>query len=230
MKELKVIAFDADDTLWANEPYFEKAENAFCEMMEDYLSHHAARRELMNTEIGNLPLYGYGVKAFTLSMIETASNITDGNISGQVIKRCIEIGKTMLQEPIELIDGIEDVLQRIQAAFRIVVVTKGDLLDQERKLARSGLEKYFHHIEIVSDKRESDYEKIIKRLDIQPNEFLMIGNSLKSDVIPVLNLGGFGVHVPYHTTWVHEQVDHQVEHPNFRQVDSVCELPSLLLG
>lgn len=228
MKDLKVVAFDADDTLWINEPYFEKAENAFCDMMEDFLSHHAARRELMNTEIGNLKLYGYGVKAFTLSMIEAANRITDGNISGRVIERCIEIGKTMLQEPIVLIDGIEGVLASVQESHRLVVVTKGDLLDQERKLARSGLEKYFHHIEIVSDKQEEDYQKIIRRLDIEPHEFLMIGNSLKSDVIPVLNLGGFGVHLPFHTTWVHEQVDHKVEHPNFRQVESVRELPELL--
>ena len=229
MEEVKVVAFDADDTLWVNEPFFQKAEQAFCEMMEDYLPQHTARRELLKTEIGNLPLYGYGVKAFTLSMIETAIKIADNNLNSQAVARCLEIGQTMLQEPVEIIEGIEDVLRQLSGKFRLVVVTKGDLLDQERKLARSGLEKYFHHIEIVSDKQERDYEKIINRLDIVPAQFLMLGNSLKSDVMPVLSLGGFGVHVPFHTTWEHEQIEHQIDHPNFRQLGSAKEILELLL-
>ncbi|MEO0471153.1 MAG: HAD family hydrolase [Bacteroidota bacterium] len=230
MQDLKVIAFDADDTLWVNEPYFQKAEKAFCDMLEDFLPHHSVGRELLTIEIANLPLYGYGVKAFTLSMIETAIRISDGNIGTEVVDKCIEIGKTMLDEPIVLIDGIEDVLQDVRGKYRLVMLTKGDLLDQERKLAKSGLERYFHHTEIVSDKKEADYDKIIRRLDIEPQQFLMIGNSLKSDVIPVLNLGGFGFHVPFHTTWAHERVEVKVEHPNFRQLQSIKEVPGMLGG
>lgn len=230
MKEtLQVIAFDADDTLWVNEPFFREIEEKFCNMLEDYLPHHSVSRELLRIEIDNLVYYGYGVKSFILSMIETAIQVSDGTISNKVIEKIMTLGKELLSRPIELLDGVEEVLQTLQGKYRLVMATKGDLLDQEKKLIKSGLAKYFHHIEIVSDKKEPEYQKLIKHLDIQPQEFLMVGNSLKSDIIPVLNIGGYGFHVPYHTTWEHEKVDINIEHPNFRQLARIAEVLKYLI-
>jgi putative hydrolase of the HAD superfamily len=155
MNKLKVIAFDADDTLWVNEPYFQEVENKFCEMMEDYHPQHTISRELLKIEIANLSLYGYGVKGYILSMIEAALHISGKTISIEAIEKILDLGKEMLEKPIELLDGVEEVLQQLQGKYRLVVATKGDLLDQERKLKKSGLEKYFHHIEIMSDKEGS---------------------------------------------------------------------------
>lgn len=227
---IKVIAFDADDTLWINEPYFQETERRFCELLEDYLPQHTVARELLQTEIANLRLYGYGVKSFMLSMIETAITISEGTIGLSVIEKIIAEGKAMLDHPIELLDGIETLLSQLKGRYRLVVATKGDLLDQERKLKKSGLAPFFHHIEIMSDKQEADYLKLLRHLDIQPDEFMMIGNSLKSDVLPVLNIGGHGCHVPYHTTWEHEKIDIQVEHPNFRRVEKVSEILEISEG
>ena len=221
---IKVIAFDADDTLWINEPYFYETERHFCRLLEDYLPHHTVSRELLQVEIQNLSLYGYGIKSFMLSMIETALNVSNKTITLDAIEKIIELGKDLLAKPIELIDGVEEVLIQLKKKYRLVVATKGDLLDQERKLKNSGIEHYFHHIEIMSDKQEKDYLKLIRHLDIQPQEFLMIGNSLKSDVLPVLAIGGHGYHIPYHTTWAHEQVEHTIEHPNFKQLTSIQEI------
>jgi putative hydrolase of the HAD superfamily len=227
--DIKVIAFDADDTLWINEPYFQETENKFCALLEDYLPHHTLAKELFKTEIQNLPLYGYGVKGFMLSMIETALRVSNNTLNIEVLEKAILFGKELLEKQIEILEGVEDVLKALKGRYRLVVATKGDLLDQERKLKKSGLEHYFHHIEIMSDKQESDYLKLIKHLDIQPADFLMIGNSLKSDVLPVLSIGGHAVHIPYHTTWAHEQVEHNVDHVNFRRVNHIAEiLPSLL--
>lgn len=225
---LKVIAFDADDTLWDNEAYFLEAENKFCELMEDYLPRHTVSRELLQTEIKNISLYGYGIKAFILSMIETAIRISDKTINVSVIEKIIGFGQELLEKPVHLIDGVEDVLSELKSRYRLVMATKGDLLDQERKLKKSGLASYFHHIEIMSEKKEEDYQKLIRHLDIKPAEFLMIGNSIKPDVLPVLNIGGHGFHVPYHTTWGHEKVDIQLEHPKFRQLTTIKGLLNLI--
>ena len=222
--EIKVVAFDADDTLWINEPYFKETEELFCDLLEDYLPRHTLAKELFKTEIQNLPLYGYGIKGFMLSMIETALRITDNTLNIAVIEKALQYGKDLLEKPIEILEGVEDVLIALKGKYRLVVATKGDLLDQERKLKKSGLEHYFHHIEIMSDKQESDYLKLIKHLDIKPAEFLMMGNSLKSDVLPVLAIGGHAVHIPYHTTWAHETVEHKVEHVNFKQVHHMNEV------
>ena len=223
---LKVIAFDADDTLWDNEAYFLEAENKFCELMEDYLPRHTVSRELLQTEIKNISLYG--IKAFILSMIETAIRISDKTINVSVIEKIIGFGQELLEKPVHLIDGVEDVLSEVKGRYRLMMATKGDLLDQERKLKKSGLASYFHHIEIMSEKKEEDYQKLIRHLDIKPTEFLMIGNSIKSDVLPVLNIGGHGFHVPYHTTWAHEKVDIQLEHPKFRQLTTIKGLLNLI--
>jgi putative hydrolase of the HAD superfamily len=229
MQHLKVIAFDADDTLWVNEPYFQATEQKFCALLEDYLPQHHLSQELFKVEMQNLPLYGYGAKAFMLSMVETALRVTENTLPPAAIEKIIGYGKELLAQPIELLDGVTEVLEALKGRYRLVVATKGDLLDQERKLIKSGLEGHFHHIEIMSDKQEKDYRKLIRHLDIQPSEFMMLGNSLKSDVLPVLAIGGHGVHVPYHTTWEHERIDVQVDHPNFLQIESLTQvLPYLL--
>jgi putative hydrolase of the HAD superfamily len=228
MKNIKVLAFDADDTLWENEPYFREVEERFAELMEDYLPRHTTLRELLKTEIDNIDLYGYGIKAFILSMIETAMRISDKTIPVSAIEKIVALGREMLNKPVILLPDVEDVLKRVQGKYRLVLATKGDLLDQERKLKKSGLEKYFHHIEIMSEKKEADYAKLIRHLDIQPNEFAMIGNSIKSDVLPVLNLGGVGIHVPFHTTWAHEHVEAEIKHEKFFQVETLREVPNLL--
>jgi putative hydrolase of the HAD superfamily len=227
---IKVIAFDADDTLWINEPYFQETEKEFCQLFENYLPQHTVARELLQTEIQNLSLYGYGIKGFMLSMIETALKISNKTVSVEAIDKIIGYGKALLARPIELLDGVEEVLTALKGNYRLVVATKGDLLDQERKLKKSGLEHYFHHIEIMSEKGEADYRKLIKHLDIQAEEFVMIGNSLKSDVLPVLNIGGHGVHVPYYVTWAHEHIEHHIEHENFRQVQQIREVVPFLLS
>ena len=221
---ITTIAFDADDTLWINEPYFQEAEEQFCVLLEDYLPQHSVSQELFKTEMKNLHLYGYGVKGFMLCMIETVSRVSDCTASMQLIDRTIEIGQELLQKPIELLEGVTQTLDALKGKYRLVVATKGDLLDQERKLKNSGLQDYFHHIEIMSDKKESDYQKLLKHLDCKPEQFLMLGNSIKSDVLPVLEIGGFAAHIPYHVTWSHEQHEHHLEHDNFMELTSIDEV------
>ena len=205
-KNIKVIAFDADDTLWVNETYFREAEHQFAKLLAKYETENKIDQELFRKEIENLKLYGYGIKGFVLSMIECALELSNYKISQKTIKKILNIGKEMLEKPIELLDGIEEVLQYLGEKYKLIVATKGDLLDQERKLEKSNLLKYFHHIEVMSDKKEKDYIKLIKHLDINPSELLMIGNSLKSDVLPLIEIGASAIHVPFHTTWVHEEV------------------------
>jgi putative hydrolase of the HAD superfamily len=225
---IQVIAFDADDTLWVNEPFFREAEEKFASLLEDFMPQHAIMKELYRTEIDNLKLYGYGIKGFMLSMIETALRISDHKVPITLIDKVIRIGQEMLEKPVELLPGVEDVLQALNGDYRMVLATKGDLVDQERKLRKSGLEKHFHHIEIMSEKRVEDYEKLVKRLDVHPSEFLMLGNSIKSDILPVLELGGHGIHIPFHTTWIHEQVDHVVEHERFSEVGNIAQAAELI--
>lgn len=224
MDKIKIIAFDADDTLWVNEPLFQKTESQFCNLLEDFLPHHTISRELLKTEIQNLTLYGYGTKSFMLSMIETALHVSNKTIGVDLIERILELGKAQLDAPVEILEGVSSVLEQLQGKYKLVMATKGDLLEQERKLNKSGLEKFFHHVEIVSEKKESEYQRIVRHLDIKPENFLMIGNSLKSDIIPVLNIGGHGFHVPYHTTWELEKVDINLEHPHFRQLQNIQEV------
>ncbi|AZA50427.1 HAD family hydrolase [Chryseobacterium carnipullorum] len=221
---ITTIAFDADDTLWINEPYFQEAEKEFCVLLEDYLPQHSVSQELFKTEMQNLHLYGYGVKGFMLCMIETVSRVSGGTASMQLINRTIEIGQELLQKPIELLDGVTETLDALKGKYRLVVATKGDLLDQERKLKNSGLQEYFHHIEIMSDKKENDYQKLLKHLDCRPEHFLMLGNSIKSDILPVLEIGGFAAHIPYHVTWSHEQHESNLEHENFMELKSIDEV------
>jgi putative hydrolase of the HAD superfamily len=230
MKNIQVIAFDADDTLWVNEPYFREAEEKFCGLLEDFLPHHSVDKELFTTEIKNLPLYGYGIKGFMLSMIETILRVSENTADIKLVEKAIEIGKEMLEKPVVLLEGVEEILKSLNGSYRIVMATKGDLVDQERKLVKSGLEKHFHHIEIMTDKQVKDFQKLLRNLDCKPENFLMIGNSIKSDVLPVLELGGTAIHVPYHITWIHEEVSHTIQHPDFYQIKSLKEVQHLLLN
>jgi len=227
---IKVIAFDADDTLWVNEPFFQETEKKFYELMGDYLPAHSLAKELFKIEIDNLDVYGYGIKAYILSMIEAALHISENTISVAAIGKIIEYGKDMLEKPVELLEGVEEALKALHGKYKLVVATKGDLKDQHRKLHDSGLGHYFHHIEVMSDKQKIDYEKMLKRLEIEPSEFLMIGNSLKSDVLPVLEIGGHACHIPFHTTWLHEQIDHTIVHENFKEAENIAQLLPLLLS
>lgn len=225
---ITTIAFDADDTLWINEPYFQEAENRFCELLEDDLPQHSVSQELFKTEMQNLHLYGYGIKGFMLCMMETVCRISNSTASTDLISKTIEIGHELLMKPVELLDGVTETLERLKGKYRLVVATKGDLLDQERKLKKSGLQDYFHHIEIMSDKKEGDYRKLLKHLDCKPEHFLMLGNSVKSDILPVLEIGGSAAHIPYHVTWTHEQQDLQLEHERFLELKNIKEVLNYL--
>lgn len=227
-ENIKAIAFDADDTLWVNETFFRDAEVAFAKHLAAYGDQDEIVQKLLDTEIKNLDTYGYGIKGFTLSMLETAHRLMGKRMNAETIDFILNKGKQMLAEPVELLPHIEEVLDQLSKKYKLVVATKGDLLDQERKLIKSGLIDYFHHVEIVSDKKETQYKKLVKHLDIQPQEFLMIGNSLKSDVIPVLAMGGHAFHIPFHTTWSHEQVDEEINHSKFKALKSARELLDIL--
>jgi putative hydrolase of the HAD superfamily len=224
----KVIAFDADDTLWHNEPYFDEAQAKFCDLFRDFGSHQEILGLILTHQVRNLPLYGFGIKAFTLSMIESALELTNHQISGNDIQKVIQIGKELLEKPVELLPNVVEVLEALKGKYKLIVATKGDLKDQHRKLHDSGLGHYFHHIEVMSDKTDSDYQKMLGRLDILPQDFMMIGNSLKSDVLPVLNIGGYGIHIPYHTTWEYEKIDFEIQHPNFKAIENITEVLSLV--
>lgn len=220
-KDIKVIGFDADDTLWVNETYFRETEERFAELLEGYETKNKVDQELFKMEMENLALYGYGVKGFVLSMIESALDLSNNKIPQEIILEILNLGKKMISHPVELLDGVEEVLSKLVDKYRLIVLTKGDLLDQERKLEKSGISKYFHHVEVLSDKKESNYRNLLEHLEINVGEFLMIGNSLKSDVLPILNIGANAIHVPFHTTWAHEMVT------NVEQVNNHLKLNSL---
>lgn len=228
MKKIKTVGFDADDTLWINETYFRQAETQFYELMAAYLPQEQTAKELLNTEIANLELLGYGAKAFTISMVETAVRISKGKVSGRQIEAVIQIGKSLLTRPVELLDGVKEVLEALKDTYDLVVVTKGDLLDQERKLKNSLLVPYFRHIEIMSDKKPKDYMELLTHLSVEPQQFVMIGNSLKSDILPVLEIGGHGIYIPFQDTWEHERAE-EPENPHYRKARHIKEVLDILL-
>lgn len=228
VKGIEVIGFDADDTLWVNEPYYREAEEEFVELVASYGVNGNIAAALFETEISNLSLYGYGIKAFMLSLVECAIELTEGGVSTRDINRILRIGKSMLERPIELLDDVKHVLKELEPHYKLIVATKGDLLDQERKMRRSGIADYFHHIEVMSDKTKSQYIQLLKHLEIVPEAFLMIGNSLKSDIIPPLELGGWGIYVPFHTTWAHEEVDQEPESNRYFQVENLHQVLDLI--
>ncbi|WP_400079966.1 HAD family hydrolase [Winogradskyella sp. R77965] len=224
-QNIKVIGFDADDTLWVNETYFRAAEEEAGLLLSHYETPNKIDQELFKMEIKNLPTYGYGVKGFVLSMIELAIELSNGTVSNKVIGEMLKIGKDMINKPIELLDGVEEVLKGLSKDYRLIVATKGDLLDQERKLEKSGLLKYFHHIEVLSEKQEANYSKLLKHLDIEPEAFLMVGNSLKSDILPLVNIGAKAIHVPFHTTWQHEEVSKKdTNGSDYKTINSLSEI------
>ena len=228
-KHCKVIAFDADDTLWINETYFREAEKKFAQYLLPYETASKIEQELYKTEIKNLQIYGYGIKGFMLSMVECALKLSNYTIPQQVINHILMIGKDMIDKPIELLEGVEEVLKKLQGNYKLIVATKGDLLDQERKLEKSGLSHYFHHIEVMSEKKEVDYKKLIKHLDIESSDLLMIGNSLKSDVLPLIKIGASAIHVPFHTTWAHEEVSFiEAQKSNYKTVQKVIDILTFL--
>lgn len=226
----RLIAFDADDTLWPNQPHFDLAE----ERLYALLSHYGTAEQLSNQFFAlqreNLPLFGYGAKSFMLSMIETVIRLTNGQVSGQEIQHILDHGKRLLDYSIELLPHVPQVLAAVKAqGIPLMLLTKGDLFDQESKLARSGLGDLFDHVEIVSEKNEATYQRLLARHGVPAEEFVMIGNSLKSDVLPVARLGGRAVYVPYYTTWVMERVSEaDLAGVSFQQVDSLAELPAWL--
>lgn len=222
---IKVIGFDADDTLWVNETYFRNTEQRFAALLQGYETKNKIDQELFKMEMQNLELYGYGIKGFMLSMIESALDLSNGSVPQQTLSEIINLGKGMIAHPVELLEGVEEVLQLLENKYRLIVLTKGDLLDQERKLEKSGLSRYFQHVEVLSDKKEDNYKNLLDHLSVPIEEFLMIGNSLKSDVMPILNLGGQAVHVPFHTTWAHELLPVENEsRRNHLKVNSLKEV------
>lgn len=223
------IGFDADDTLWHNEAIFERVHERYRELLAHYHDAATVDRTLFATEMRNLALYGYGVKGFTLSAIETAIELTAGKISADEIRQLIVLGREMLAHPVELLEGVAETLAELEGAYRLIVITKGDLHHQERKLALSGVAARFRHVEIVSEKDEATYATILRRYGVEPRRFLMVGNSLKSDIVPVLALGGAGVHVPYHITWAAECVETAPEaSADLFTIATLRELPAVV--
>jgi putative hydrolase of the HAD superfamily len=223
------IAFDADDTLWHNESVFSLTQRKVTELLSGYAPPEGLEARLLETERRNLGLFGYGVKGFTLSMIETALEVSEHAIPAAVIRRILDAGKAMLEHPVELLPGVQEVITALAAEHRLMIITKGDLFDQESKIARSGLAELFARIEIVSEKDVATYRRILARHDIAPERFVMVGNSVRSDILPVLALGGNAVHVPYVTTWALEQVEHRgAAEEGFWAIEHMAELPGVL--
>lgn len=229
IKGFKIIGFDADDTLWVNEPYYRETEAEFCKILFGLMPEDKLNEELFKTEMANLELYGYGAKGFVLSLVETALRLTNNSISAGKIEQIINLGKALLNRKNPLLEGVKETLEYLYSKnYKLILATKGDLLDQERKLKKSGLADYFHHIEVMSDKNQENYRKLLKHLEIMPEEFLMIGNSVKSDVIPVLKIGGKAIHIPYHTTWIHEEVNDKEKTFDYPRLENISRLKELL--
>ncbi len=226
---IEVIAFDADDTLWHNESLFHLTQTQFAALLTPYCTPETVEQRLYQTEIGNLQYYGYGIKSFTLSMIETAIELSGGQIRGGEIQQIIDFGREMLRQPTQLLEGVAETVTSLAEDFRLMVITKGDLFDQESKIARSGLGDRFFAVEVVSAKSAGVYRALLDKHGIAPERFLMVGNSLPSDVLPVAEIGGRAVHIPYHITWQHEsgKVD-DVARQNYIELEDIRQLPALL--
>jgi putative hydrolase of the HAD superfamily len=226
---IDLVALDADDTLWHNEPLFTSRREQFCALLTRYEPEGVADERLYNVEMRNLRHFGYGVKGFVLSMIETAIEMTGGRLEAADVRTIIGWGREMLAGPIDLLDGVADAVESLARDYPIILVTKGDLLDQETKLARSGLGGLFKGIEIVSEKNAPVYRRIMTRYSVQPEHFVMVGNSLRSDILPVVEAGAHAVHVPYDMSWIHERVsDEALSGANFHQIAHIRELPAVL--
>ncbi len=264
-----LIAFDADDTLWHNEPLYEQAQEKLKKLLSSYVDGQTVERRLFEKETANIVYYGYGIKSFTLSMIETAIELTEGRITGAEIQKIIGLAKEMLTSEVQLVEHAEETIRELAKSYQLMVITKGDLLDQESKLSHSGiggyvttqaviaseakqspsrkeeiassqktllamtraeqLRGYFRYVEVVSEKAHTTYQALLAKYGIEPQRFLMVGNSLKSDILPVLALGGHAVYIPYHVTWAHEMIDHQrMEHDGYYELEHLGQLPQLI--
>jgi putative hydrolase of the HAD superfamily len=228
MRGLSTIAFDADDTLWHSERVFRLTEERFAALLADYVGTEGLSQRLLEIEKRNLQYYGFGRKGFVLSMIETAIDVTDGKVPTAILRDLIDLGRDMAAHPIEILPDVRETLEAVAERYRILLITKGDLLDQEQKLARSGLGELFQAVEIVSDKSPLTYQRIFTRHGDGPERSMMVGNSLKSDVVPAIEVGSWGIFIPHPLTWAHEHMEAPKDAPRFRQIERIGELASLL--
>lgn len=225
---LEIIAFDADDTLWHNERLYSNAQVQLASLLSHYDITDVKER-LYAREVHNIPIYGYGIKSFALSMIELSIELTDGMVQAEEIAKIIDIAKGMLTAEVDLFEHAESTVKELSRDYDLMVITKGDLLDQESKLTRSGIDKYFRCVEIVSEKSKEVYESILRKYRIEPEKFLMVGNSLKSDVAPVIQIRGHAVYVPYHLTWEHENLaDQHLDPTTYHEIENLGLLPALV--
>lgn len=215
---IELAGFDGDDTLWHSEGYYQHAGDEFRQILAEWVGTKALHERLYAVERRNLALFGYGAKGMTLSMIETAIELSEGRIGARDIHRIVELGKSVLDHPVELLPGIREAVETVAKDYRVVLITKGDLFHQERKVARSGLADLFQRIEIVSEKDERSYARVLREFGLPPERFVMVGNSLRSDIEPVIGLGGWGVHLPYRVTWQHE-LEHGMERGHARVIE-----------
>jgi putative hydrolase of the HAD superfamily len=227
---ITTVGFDADDTLWHNETIFRLTQDRLRALMSDFAAPEALNAKLAEVEARNLRLYGYGVKGFTLSMIETAMELTDHQAPGRLVAEILAAGREMLSHPVEPLPGVEEALADLADGYRLVLITKGDLLHQEQKLAASGLGELFAAVEIVSEKDASTYARVFERYGTGAGEAVMAGNSMRSDVLPALEAGAWGAHIPYHITWHHEVAEAPSDHPRFAELASIAELPAWVRG
>jgi putative hydrolase of the HAD superfamily len=225
---ITTVALDADDTLWHNESIFHLTQDQYVDLLKDFGDPDHMRARLQEVEIRNLRLYGYGVKSFTLSMIETAIDLTRGAVPAKTIAGIMNLGRAMLEHPVEPLPGVAETLAALKDGYRLVMVTKGDLMNQEQKLARSGLGDYFEAIEIVSEKDANTYRRVVARQGVAPEATVMIGNSMKSDVLPALEAGLWGIHIPYHITWAHEHAEPPADSPRFAKLETITDVPPWL--
>ncbi|PYE88485.1 HAD family hydrolase [Phyllobacterium leguminum] len=220
-KPLSTIGLDADDTLWQNEQFYRLTEARFASLLADYAEKEHLTERLLEAERRNLQLYGFGIKGFTLSMIETAIEVTEGRAPAHVIRQILDAGREMLNHPVETLPHVPETLERLAGSYRLVLITKGDLFDQERKLAQSGLSEFFDAVEIVSNKDIATYERIFARHGDGPDHAMMVGNSLKSDIIPAIAAGSWGIYIPHDLTWSFEHAVEPVDAPRFKRLERI---------
>lgn len=226
---IKVIGFDADDTLWHNETLYHQSKENLSQILANYREPQETKAWLDQTEVANIEYYGYGIKSFTLSMIETAIDVSDGKVTAEEINEVITIAKRMLTAPVELVDGVEATLDSLSSSYDLMLITKGDQFEQERKIRISGISDYFDCLEVVGEKSMSTYRMVLGKYNLDPTSFLMVGNSLRSDILPVLKIGGQAVYIPNEMTWFHENANHQdIGDFEYVELEQIIQLPEFL--